>query len=205
MTGSVTNWIRLLQAGDTGGAQPLFNRYFELLVSRCQAQMSGKPPRAADGEDVAQQVLASFFRQATEKRYPDLKDRDSLWKLLLTIASNKAKSLIKQEGRDKRGGNKVVGENVLAGSHSVEGWNIDLEMGDEPTPETVASLNELLQGLYASLEDPQLRQILELKLAGYTNLEIAKEMNCSLATVERRLRRIRDLLTERWGTLGENR
>lgn len=196
MTGSVTNWIHLLQAGDQAGAQRLFERYFDQLVDRCQAKLAGRPPRAADGEDVAQQALASFFRRAEARQYPDLQDRDGLWKLLLAIASNKAKSLIRYEGREKRGGGKVVGENVIAAGRGAEGWNLDLEIGEEPTPEIVAGLADTLDEFERRLPSKGLREIAQLKLAGYENAEIARQLHCSVATVERRLQLIRDLLSQ---------
>jgi DNA-binding CsgD family transcriptional regulator len=41
------------------------------------------------------------------------------------------------------------------------------------------------------LKDPDLRQIALWKLAGYTNAEIATQLDCTLRTVERKLERIR--------------
>ena len=41
------------------------------------------------------------------------------------------------------------------------------------------------------LKDPDLRQIALWKLEGYTNREIAAQLDCKLRTVERKLERIR--------------
>ena len=46
------------------------------------------------------------------------------------------------------------------------------------------------------LSDPGLRQIALWKLEGYTNSEIAQQLECTLRTVERKLERIRAY----WGT-----
>lgn len=194
--GSVTHWIRLLQAGDAAGAQPIFERYFDRLVQCCQARLSARPSPAADGEDVAQQVLATFFRRVTTRRYPNLNDRDGLWKLLLTVAARKAQSSIRHEQCQKRGGGRVVGENVLAGANSNEGWSLDLVIGDEPTPEMITCLNQTLEELDRRLPDVELRRIGELKLAGYLNAEIAEQLDCAAATIERRLRLMRAILRE---------
>ena len=39
--------------------------------------------------------------------------------------------------------------------------------------------------------EPELRQIAQLRLDGYTNAEIAAQLGCALRTVERRLELIR--------------
>jgi hypothetical protein len=52
-TGSVSHWIRQLQAGDPAAAEPLWQRYFRRLVGLARARLRGAPRRAADEEDVA--------------------------------------------------------------------------------------------------------------------------------------------------------
>ena len=47
------------------------------------------------------------------------------------------------------------------------------------------------QGRIHMLKDPNLRQIATWKLEGYTNAEIAKQLDCTLRTVQRKLDRIR--------------
>jgi DNA-directed RNA polymerase specialized sigma24 family protein len=62
----------------------------------------------------------------------------------------------------------------------------------EPTPEDAAALNEELQKRLRALGDPVLRRIALRKLEGYTNKEIARELdNCTERTIERKLARIR--------------
>ncbi len=62
--GSVTHWLRLLQAGDHSAARPLWERYFRLLVGRARASLRGAPCRGADEEDVA----LGAFRQLLPRR-----------------------------------------------------------------------------------------------------------------------------------------
>ena len=71
-------------------------------------------------------------------------------------------------------------------------------LGSEPTPELAAMLVENTQQLLAALDDDNLRQIACLKLEGWTNDEIAQQLDCVRRTVERRLERIR----EKWTRLG---
>jgi hypothetical protein len=49
--------------------------------------------RVADEEDVALSAFDSFCAGAERGRFPDLKDRDNLWALLVTITARKAADL----------------------------------------------------------------------------------------------------------------
>ena len=66
-------------------------------------------------------------------------------------------------------------------------------IGNEPTPEFAAEVAEEKQRLLAELPDDEFRKIVELKLEEYTNVEIAAQVNRSLATVERRLTLVRQI------------
>src|SRR5205085_443432 len=74
--GSVSHWIRQLQAGDHAAAQKLWEGYFHRLVGLARAKMRGVSRRAADEEDVALSAFDSFCRGAEQGRFPKLQDRD---------------------------------------------------------------------------------------------------------------------------------
>src|SRR5262249_14633252 len=80
--GSGTHWLGPLKAGDAAAAQPLWERYFRRLAGLARKKLQGSPRLAADGEDVAQSAFKSFYRGAEQGRFPDLRDRDDLWRLL---------------------------------------------------------------------------------------------------------------------------
>src|SRR5262249_9001001 len=65
-TGSVTNWITLLRAGNHDAAQELWQRYHRRLLALARKRLHGARLRAADESDVVQSVFDSFFR-ATEQ------------------------------------------------------------------------------------------------------------------------------------------
>jgi DNA-directed RNA polymerase specialized sigma24 family protein len=65
--------------------------------------------------------------------------------------------------------------------------------GREPTPEFAAQVAEEYQLLLAQLSDPELEAVAVWKMEGYTNEEIAAKLDCTLRTVERKLRIIRGL------------
>src|SRR6187200_2071198 len=100
----VTVWLGQLQAGDPAAARPLWDRYFHRLVGLARARLRDAPRRAADEEDVALSAFDSFCRSAEAGRFPDLSDRDSLWRLLAAFTLRKAAHHARDAGRLKRGG-----------------------------------------------------------------------------------------------------
>ena len=142
-----------------------------------------------DEEDVALSAFASFCGAAKINRFPDLTDRDGLWRLLSKITHRKAVDLIRHRQGLKRGGGRVGGESVLL-DKSGDGGLDDLP-GEDLTPALCLLLQDQVQRLLAMLDDPMLQQLALLKLQGYTNPEIADKWGCSLSTVDRRLHLIR--------------
>ena len=86
-TRSVTHWIGQLRAGDPVAAQHLWEGYFRRLVGLARGKLQSLPCRAADEEDVALSAFASFCRGVECGRFPQLADRDDLWRLLVTITA----------------------------------------------------------------------------------------------------------------------
>jgi len=64
-------------------------------------------------------------------------------------------------------------------------------MGAQPTPEFAVAVAEQCELLLQALPKDQLRTIALSKMEGYTNQQIAEMLNCSVATVERKLALIR--------------
>jgi DNA-directed RNA polymerase specialized sigma24 family protein len=200
-SGSVTCWIDLLKAGDPAAAQKMWEVYFDRLVALARRKLQGMARRAADEEDVALCALDSFCRGAKRGRYPQLADRDDLWRHLVIIADRKAIDLVQHERRQKRGGGKVRGESALdeaKGSSATAG--LDGIADAAPTPELVAQMAEECQRLLGMLTEPKLRSIALWKLEGYTNEEIAAKLGCVERTVERKVRRIRAIWNQETDT-----
>ena len=191
--GSVSHWIDQLKAGDSAAAERLWGRYFEQLVALARTRLRGTPRRAADEEDVALSALDSFCRGAERGRFPELLDRDSLWRLLVTITLRKAHNLRRDEQRQKRGGGGVVGESELPDADSALEAGLEQVLGREPTPELAAQVAEECRRLLSRLDDAALQSVALLKMEGYTNRELAAQLGCGLRTVERKLRLIRQI------------
>ena len=190
--GSVTHWVRLLKQGDAAAAQRLWEAYCRRLASLALAKLKLRRARrgAEDEEDAALSAFDSFCRGAARGRFPQLSDRDDLWRLLVVITARKASDVAERERRAKRGGGRLRGDSVLQGSAG-DGWG--QVMGREPTPAFAAQAAEECRRLLDVLDDEELRSIALWKMEGYTNEEIAGRLGCATATVERRLWLIRKL------------
>jgi RNA polymerase sigma factor (sigma-70 family) len=194
--GSVTHWLDLLKAGEPAAAQRVWELYFERLVRLARHRLAGVPRRAADEEDVAQSAFLSFCLSAQAGRFPQLKDRDDLWQLLVVLTARKALALARRERRQKRGGGKVVAASDLDDPKKpAEEPAIAQIIGREPTPEFAAQFAEECERLLTSLGNDELRAVALRKMEGDTNEEIAHKLGCVPRTIERRLRIIRAL----WG------
>jgi DNA-directed RNA polymerase specialized sigma24 family protein len=184
---SITPWLSLLRDGHPEAAQRIWDRYFARLSSLARKKLGSRRFGIADEEDVAISALDSFCRNAREGRFPQLADGDGLWRLLIVITARKVLHLVRDQGRHKRGGDRVPdGAAELPELHSA----IDQLVGNEPTPGFAAQVAERYEGLLGLLDDDQ-RAIAIAKLEGLTNAEIAKRMNRALRTIERKLQLIR--------------
>lgn len=181
--GSITRWIGQLQAGDLAAAQPLWERYFRHLVELARRKLLGARPQLADEEDVALSAFDSFCRGLKRGRFPNLQDRDNLWKLLVVLTARKTSHLMRDEKRQKRGGGQKAGT----------AEDLEKMVAQEPSPEFAAELAENCQRLLDLLGDDDLRTVALSKMEGYTTEEIAGQLNCAPRTVERKLRLIRGL------------
>src|SRR5260370_36159205 len=83
--GSVTRWLKQLQVGDPVAVQQLWERYFPRVVGLARKKLQDAPQRMGDEEDVALRAFRSFWRNAGHGRFPQLRDRDGLWRLLLVL------------------------------------------------------------------------------------------------------------------------
>jgi DNA-directed RNA polymerase specialized sigma24 family protein len=175
----VTIWLDRLQAGDPAAARPLFERYFHRLVGLARTRLRNTPRRAADEEDVALSAFDSFCRNAGHGRFPDLADRDSLWRLLAAFTLRKAAHHLRDATRLKRGGAAEAADNVA-----------DL-LTREPDPGLAAEVADECERLLAALGDPDLRRVALLRMDGHSVEEVAAAVECAPRSVKRKLQLIR--------------
>src|SRR5262249_30885387 len=120
--------------------------------------------------------------------------RDDLWRLLVVITVRKVLGQLARQGAQKRGGGQVVGESALIGADAAEGGGLDRLAGHEPSPELAALVVDEYRRLREGLRTEALRQVLDLRLEGYTREEIAERLGCTERAVKRKL----DVIREAW-------
>ena len=198
--GSVSQWIDGAKASDQDAIQSLWERYFTQLVDLGRRRLRGAGNRKAlaDEEDAAVDAFASFCRAAEAGRFPDLTNRDELWRVLMTLTLQKIIDQNRFEGRQKRGGGAVRGESVLVGADARQAQGFAEVIGSAPTPEHAVIVGEQCDHLLHLL-DEETRHVAVAKLEGFTNREVAAQLGKSLSSVERSLRLIR----KKWSRLLE--
>lgn len=196
---SVSHWIDQVKSGDSLAAQHLWERYYLQLVKTARNKLAGRASAVSDEEDVAVSVFESFYRAAQTGRFPDLSDRGSLWRLLLKMSARKIVDQRRYDHRQRRGSKETTIS--IHDPFEADGAMIEL-IGDEPTPEFVVEMTEACDRLLNHLGDDSLRSIAIRKMEGYSNVEIASELNCSDRTIERRMNLIREKCRQE--LLGEN-
>jgi DNA-directed RNA polymerase specialized sigma24 family protein len=193
--GSVTRWLGQLQAGEQAAAQQLWERYFRRLVGLARKKLGGSPRRSADGEDVALSAFGSFCRHAEAGRFPQLVDRDSLWRLLVVLTARKAAHLLRDEGRRKRGGGVAF---AGAAPGDDEASVLGQVLGREPDPAFAAQVAEEYRALLDRLGNSELESVALWRLEGYTIEEIATRLGCVARSVKRKLQLIRSIWEKEW-------
>jgi DNA-directed RNA polymerase specialized sigma24 family protein len=161
---------------------PITSAHALLLQARCHT--------GGDAEDVTLSAFASFVRAVQQQRFPQLDDRDDLWRVLLMVTSRKAWKHIRREHARRRGEGQVVPLSALqAEGDSAPGT--PPVPGNEPDPADAAALAEAYERMMTALEKEDLRQAARWRLEGYSNEDIAARLGRSVGTAERKLRTIR--------------
>jgi DNA-directed RNA polymerase specialized sigma24 family protein len=139
-------------------------------------------------------VFSAICRGAADGRFNEVKNRDELWWLLVAITRQKVADHVRREGALKRGAGRVHVESQISTADD-ERQAFDQIMGNDPTPDFLAMLDEEFQRLLGMLRDDRLREIVILRLEGYTVAEIAARLGIGLRAVERKLQLIRAKFT----------
>ncbi len=193
--GSITQWIANVKGGDLAAAQPLWERYFARMVELARARLraTGRRDAASDEEDAALTAFDSLCAGLARGQFPQLADRDDLWRLLVVITTRKVQAQNRHQLRRKRGGGLVRPASEFAD----DGDDNDLlaqAVGSEPTPEFAAMVAEEYRRLLDRLDDDVLRKVAVLRMEGFTTDAIADQLGFARRTVARQLALIRRIL-----------
>lgn len=187
----VTAWIDSLRRGEPSAARQIWEHFVRRLCEAVRHKIRPKTRRVYDEEDAALSALNSLCAGVAAGRFPDLSDRESLWRLMLVIASRKVTHRHRYDQQQRRDVRRNLEESVFALSTGSAGQEMDQFSSREPSPELQAEFIETAEELFQGLPESRLRDIAQLKFEGYGDTEIALRLGCSRQAVQRSTERIR--------------
>lgn len=182
----ITLWIENLKNQQPEAAAGIWHHFAQRLLSIARKQISPMSRGRYDEEDAAQSAFNSLWAGMAQGRFEDVRDRDSLWRVLLVITSRKISARRRYEGRKRREAARSVTESVFCEERGLDGLP-----SSEPSPEFAAGFEETCAEMFSGLDSEKLRKVGLLKMEGYSDLEVAEQLSCSRRTVQRRLELIR--------------
>jgi RNA polymerase sigma-70 factor (ECF subfamily) len=174
--------VELLRAGDENAARQIFTAYVNRLLPLARARISQRLARRVDPEDIVQSAFRTFFSRVKAGHFT-FDEHDDLGKILVSITIHKAlrqaafhRAAKRDPGQEEGGGDAQLGLEELATL--------------QPSPQAAVAFLDQLDHLLRRLR-PKDRTILEMRLQGYRNEEIARELGTSDRHVRRALEHIR--------------
>ena len=182
-------WISELVAGNDEVVAEFWSMYGSGLQKLAGRAMTPQLRGRMEPEDVVQSACRSFFRRTQSQDF-GLRDREGLWRLLCAITLTKVKQHTRFHYRKRRSVAREVSDDDQAA-------NADSRRANpvQPTPEEVVVFAESMASLLGSLSTEE-QSIVQLKLEGHQNAEIAAKLNRSERTVGRLLQKIRQQWAE---------
>lgn len=182
--------MQRLRAGDQDAAAAVFNRFGGRLIALARTRLDRRVRQKVDPEDVLQSVWKSFFTRHAQGQF-DLHDWDGLWALLVVITVRKCGRQGKRFRAGRRNAQRETSP-AQGAEGSRGGWELS---GDDPTPSQAVALAETVDTLMRRMEARD-RDILSLRLQGYTAAEIGARADCTERTVRRVIARVKERLQE---------
>jgi RNA polymerase sigma-70 factor (ECF subfamily) len=179
-----------LLAGEHAAASVVFRRFASRLALLARDRLEKRLQGKVDADDVLQSVWRTFFRRCAQAEF-DLDGWDQLEKLLVCLTIRRCSVWSKHFHSRCR---DIATEGPTGGDANQALTRDTLDR--EPTAEEAAIRGELEEELLRGLRKRD-RDIVSLRLAGYTPSETASELNLPERTVFRVLTQVRDRLTQR--------
>lgn len=187
---SITQWLQRLRSGESDAARQIWNRYYPRIVRFAELHLEKNADHAVDGEDVAQSAFRTVYLAVMDGKYPNIDDRNNLWRLLLVATLNRVRRHYRDIHALKRSVDKLA-------SKPVTGRKMLMELSG---PAAEAELADLVETLLRHLdqEDPtgELRQIALLQLEQHSATAIAQRLQKRKTYVLQRIRWVRILWEE---------
>ncbi len=174
--------VRGLRAGDPHVLREFCALYGDRLHRLADRRLGGQLRRRVGPEDVVQSAYRTFLRRLQGGEF-QLLESDGLSRLLCAITLRKLYQKARAHQRHKR---DLTREVPLAGPGDEGGPD---PVDRQPLPDEAAAFADQFEQLLAAL-DPECQQIVDLKLQGLTNEEVAERLGSSERTVRRLVKKI---------------
>lgn len=187
--GSVTIWLHALEAGDEDAAHQLWERYRTEMYEVARRRMKRlKRHDVVDEEDIILSAFAAICLAARKGQLAGVSDRNELWALMFVAIQRKIGQREQYVGAAKRNVNQLLQQ-----ADRLDEFGSRLERLVSPSPSPVSEIirAEDAEELLRKLNDPDLRAVAIMRLAGHSNDEIAVEMGYARRTIQRMLTVIR--------------
>jgi RNA polymerase sigma-70 factor, ECF subfamily len=181
--------------GDADAARELFDRYVDRLVAVARRRLSRPITSRVDPEDIVQSVFRTFFGRLRAGQF-HLDQQNDLCKLLVRITVNKTlRQVAFQKAAKRDPGQEAHAENP-------DQEQVLELLAREPAPEEAAAFLDQLEHFLAQL-DAQERRILEMRVQGYSNEDICRDLGIYDRKIRRVMERIRGLAEQEGWTPGD--
>jgi RNA polymerase sigma-70 factor, ECF subfamily len=178
--------VRRARSGDQDAATQFYFRYHDRLMNLVRRRCSAGLARSAGVEDIVQSVFARFFRRIGDGFY-DVPQGDSVWKVLLVIALNRVRAEATYYFAARRDAKRTMtgptAQELLKSKAS--GRDVTRAYFEMVFQETLGRL---------PCSD---RQLVSLRIDGFTVAEVARMTGRSTRTVERIIHGRRLALSDR--------
>ncbi len=175
-------------SSDQTFASEIFRMYSARLLTLANDRLGKDLRSKISPEDVVQSAFKSFFRRLQEFRL-DGGNVDAIWGLLSIITIRKCRKWDAFYRCDKRAISREIAADQSDGSRPAKSTATAIE----PGPEDALVVIELLDKLFKEFE-PRQREMLLLRIDGYTVEEIAQRCKSSCRTVARTIATAKQLL-----------
>jgi RNA polymerase sigma-70 factor (ECF subfamily) len=174
------------QAGDEQAADELYRRYVGRLGGLVADHLAERFRRQVDPEDLTQSAYRTFFRRAEAGEFHFDADAD-VWKLLVTIALNKVRRIVRRLTAGSRDIRKESFSSAGAMDHIADG----------PKFEDALIVADIVTHLAETLSDRHV-ELLKLRMEGHAQQEVAEQLGVTDRTVRRMMEQIRSELASGW-------
>jgi RNA polymerase sigma factor (sigma-70 family) len=181
-------FLDLLRAGDQQAARKVFHAYVNRLLHLARERLSQRLARRIDPEDVVQSAFRTFFLRVQAGQFT-FDEEDDLGRILTSITVHKVLRQVAFHRAAKRDPGREAEAPAEAASEALQ------VCAAGPAPEATVAFLDQLERLHSWLS-PRDRRVLEMRLQGHGNDEIARELGTSDRHIRRVLKHIRGLVEE---------